>query len=230
MKQFVTTGIILNRLDYGEADRILTVLTPDHGKLSLLAKGVRRVKSKLAGGIELFSVSNITFIKGRGSLDSLVSTRLIKHYGHIVKDLDRTMAGYEFMKQLNRATEDQTEPEYFTLAEQIFSAFNDQTLAVETITFWFAAQLLHIAGHAPNLQTDTTGAKLDIAQHYNFDFDRMAFAMHDAGRFTADHIKYFRLGLSQSSPKVLQQVQGGKQLTTDMLPLIRTMLQTFSLL
>jgi len=39
----------LSRTDYGEADRILTVLTPDYGKLRLLAKGVRKVKSKLGG-------------------------------------------------------------------------------------------------------------------------------------------------------------------------------------
>ena len=57
MKQLVTEVIILARTDYGEADRILTVLSPEYGKLRLLAKGVRRVKSKLAGGIELFSVS-----------------------------------------------------------------------------------------------------------------------------------------------------------------------------
>ena len=62
-----TSAIILKRVDYGEADRILTLLTPDHGKLSLMAKGVRKIKSKLAGGIELFSISTITFAEGRGS-------------------------------------------------------------------------------------------------------------------------------------------------------------------
>lgn len=107
MNQIVTTAIVLGRTDYGEADRILTLLTPDQGKLRLLAKGVRRVKSKLAGGIELFSVSTITFVRGRGDIGALVSTRLNKHYGHIVQDLDRTMLGYELLKQLNKTTEDE---------------------------------------------------------------------------------------------------------------------------
>src|SRR2546430_6710542 len=99
MKQLVTPAIILARIDYGEADRIITMLTPGHGKLRLLAKGVRRVRSKLAGGIELFSVSTITFIQGRSELGTLVSTRLQQYYSHIVQDLDRTMAGYELIKQ-----------------------------------------------------------------------------------------------------------------------------------
>jgi recombinational DNA repair protein (RecF pathway) len=57
---------------------------PDSGKLSLMAKGVRKVKSKLAGGIELFSTSEITYIPGRGSVGTLVSSRLMRHYGGIV--------------------------------------------------------------------------------------------------------------------------------------------------
>jgi DNA repair protein RecO (recombination protein O) len=73
MQQLQTRGIILSRTDFGEADRILTVLTPQQGKLRLMAKGVRKIKSKLAGGIELFSVSDITYIRGKGELGTLIS-------------------------------------------------------------------------------------------------------------------------------------------------------------
>ena len=67
---------MLQRTEYGEADRILTVLTPAAGKLHLMAKGARRVRSKLAGGIELFSVSELSYAQGKGSLGALVSARL----------------------------------------------------------------------------------------------------------------------------------------------------------
>src|SRR5215467_6436426 len=103
MNQLNTSSIILARTDFGEADRILTLLTPDYGKLRLMAKGVRRVKSKLAGGIELFSVSDISLMRGRGDIGTLVSSRLVVHYRHIVEDIDRTMLGYELTRQLNRA-------------------------------------------------------------------------------------------------------------------------------
>ena len=56
MNQLVTDGIVLSRVNYGEADRIIKLLTPEAGKLSLMARGVRKPKSKLAGGIELFSI------------------------------------------------------------------------------------------------------------------------------------------------------------------------------
>ncbi|MCA9348456.1 DNA repair protein RecO, partial [Candidatus Saccharibacteria bacterium] len=67
MTRFLTTrAIILRRINYGEADRILTMLTSDFGKIRLIAKGVRKQKSRMAGGLELFGVSEINFIKGRG--------------------------------------------------------------------------------------------------------------------------------------------------------------------
>lgn len=220
MKQQVTTGIILGRTDYGEADRILTLLTPDQGKLRLLARGVRRIKSKLAGGIELFSVSTITFAPGRGELGTLVSTRLVQHYRHIAEDLQRTMLGYDLIKQLHKATEDQPEAEYFTLLKDAFEALDDAQIPLPLIQFWFNAQLLRFGGHGPNLQTDEQGRKLVPDQLYDFDPDRMGFVTDPLdGRFTANHIKFLRLVLAGNSPKALMQVQGMGQLLADCQPL-----------
>src|SRR4051812_27782326 len=137
MKQIVTQGIVLTRTNYGEADRILTLLTPDQGKIRLIAKGVRKSKSKLAGGIELFSVSDITFMRGRSEVGTLLSSRLKLHFGEIVKDIDRTMLSYELIKQLNRATEDECEPEYFDLMELALAALNDPAISNELIQVWF---------------------------------------------------------------------------------------------
>ncbi|HEX7963471.1 MAG TPA: DNA repair protein RecO [Candidatus Saccharimonadales bacterium] len=226
MKQLVTTAIILNRTDYGEADRILTMLTPEYGKLRLLAKGVRRVKSKLAGGIELFSVSTITFIQGRSELGTLVSTRLQKYYGHIVQDLDRTMLGYELIKQLNKITEDQAEADYFELLQLTFAALDDAGLPLPLIQFWFQVQLLALGGHAPNLQTDAAGEKLQAGAKYDFSFDSMGFTPHASGRFSADHIKFLRLGFAGNPPQVLAKVQGSPGLVAAVAPMVRTMLQT----
>ena len=220
MNQQVTTGIILARTDFGEADRILTLLTPDFGKIRLMAKGVRRVKSKLAGGIELFSVSNITFAKGRGELGTLASTRLIKHYANIVKDLERTMAGYELIKRLNKVTEDEPEPEYFELLRESFEALDELEVPLPLVKYWFGAQLIRLGGHTPNLHTDAQGNKLEVDQRYNFDFDHMYFVAHPDGRFTANHIKFLRLVFAGNSPKALTQVQGIGGLLNDCAPFV----------
>ncbi|HLZ15158.1 MAG TPA: DNA repair protein RecO [Candidatus Saccharimonadales bacterium] len=227
MNQLVTTGIILARTDYGEADRILTLLTPEYGKLRLLAKGVRRVKSKLAGGIELFSVSELTFIRGRGEIGTLVSSRLKQHFSHIVQDLDRTMLGYELIRQLNKITEDEAEAEYFELLQQAFEALDDTGVPLELVSFWYAAQLLRLGGHTPNLQTDDTGVLLDDAQTYNFSPERMSFTPAPAskqGRFAANHIKFLRFAFAGNTPHTLARVRREEWFLAELTTLVNSML------
>ena len=60
-----TEAIVLKRRDFGEADRLLTVFTPEHGKLVLLAKGVRKTKSRKAGHVELFTHGTWLVARGR---------------------------------------------------------------------------------------------------------------------------------------------------------------------
>jgi DNA repair protein RecO (recombination protein O) len=226
-QQQVTDAIVLGRTDFGEADRIITVLTADQGKLRLMAKGVRKIKSKLAGGIELFSVSTITYIRGRGEIGTLVSARLVTHYGHIIKNIDRTMLGYNLIKQLNKATEDEPEPAYYQLLEEAFDALNDADISVDLIQLWFSAQLLRLAGHSPNLQTESGGARLQADKRYEFSLETGAFTTRPGGKFVADHIKFLRLAFAGNAPQVLQQVQGGGGLLTDITPLMATMYQTY---
>ena len=223
MKQLQTQGIILSRVDYGEADRIVTLLTPDYGKLSVMARGVRRAKSKLAGGIELFSISEIGFIRGRGDLGTLISARLDRHYGEIVKSIDRVQLGYELIRMLHKATEDAPEASYFELLEQAFTALNDSAIDVALIRFWFGVQLLRLAGHSPNLHTAVNGQRLTTDQSYKFDLDSMAFAEHETGSFTADHIKFLRLSFSGASAKLLNQVQHISSLLSVVAPVTQTM-------
>lgn len=225
MKQLVTEAIVLSRTYYGEADRILTMLTPEHGKVRLMARGVRRVKSKLAGGIELFSVSSITFAPGRGEIGTLISARLETHYSQIVTDVERTMAGYEFIRLLHKITEDQVESAYFELLQQAFAALDSEKNTM-LVKLWFSAQLLRLGGHTPNLFTDTNGQKLDAQQLYTFDTDHMAFAPSINGRFGAKHIKFMRLLFDKQTPNALAAVQGGPELAAQLAPLITTMRQS----
>jgi DNA repair protein RecO (recombination protein O) len=67
LRSIRTTAIVLQRTNYGEADRILQLLTPE-GKQGVMARGVRREKSRLAGGIELFAICEVVISEGRGEV------------------------------------------------------------------------------------------------------------------------------------------------------------------
>ena len=227
--RIVTKGIVLSRTDFNEADRILTFLTADHGKIRAIAKGVRKQKSRLAGGIELFSVSDLTFLKGRSEINTLISSRLQKHYAHIVKNLDRTNTGYDFIKLINRATEDAAEAGYFNLLKGGFRALDDDSIGLNLTRVWFSSQLLKLAGHTPNLHTDVAGQKLASGQKYDFNFDAMCFQASQSGRgaFGADQIKFLRLIFSNNRLSTLQKVQQADKLAGQTQPLLQAMLKMF---
>ena len=92
MKTHRTRAIVLRRTNYGEADRILQLLTLE-GRRSVMARGVRKEKSKLAGGIELFAVSDVVLGEGKGDLGVLTSAKLVQFYRHILEDYDRLQFG-----------------------------------------------------------------------------------------------------------------------------------------
>jgi DNA repair protein RecO (recombination protein O) len=229
IKQFTASGILLSRTNFGEADRIITFITPDHGKVRAIAKAVRKSKSKLAGGIELFSVSELGLINGRGEIRTLIHSRLITHYGNIVKNLERTQLAYELMRIINKATEDAAESEYFNLLNEGLTALDNHEINIQIIETWFYMRLLKMTGHGPNLHEDIDGKKLDIKSTYNFNIDRMCFAEAEGGQgmFNCNHIKLLRLGFSAQKPSLLQRVQCSDDVLPTIYPLVQAMLKTF---
>src|SRR5256885_16925450 len=73
-------AVVLRKLDYGEADRIFTLLTRDHGKVGAIAKGVRRQESKLGPSLELYGHIDVLLAKGRGELDVVAPGQRVPGY------------------------------------------------------------------------------------------------------------------------------------------------------
>lgn len=213
MKPIRTKAIVLRRTNYGEADRIIQLLTPDHGKVSVMAKGVRREKSKLAGGIELFAVSDVTLVSGKSDLWTLTGAKMDTFFAHIMADYERMQFGYEAIKQVSRVSEQVSDPAFYELLETCLESLNEPSILLDITVTWFWLQLAILQGQGLNLATDVNGMKLVEDKNYAFDADNMAFVFNDYGEFTTEHIKLLRL-LSAQKPIVTSKVQGVTTLLT----------------
>ncbi len=223
MRPYSTEAIILRRTNYGEADRVISFLTPARGKVSGIAKGVRRPKSKLAGGLELFAICDITLMEGKGDLAIVTSARMREFYGDILKDYDRTQLAYECIKQINKAAETVSEPEFYALLANALAWLGDLSVDWRLIELCFRLQLQGLLGHGINLATDRDGLKLQADKTYTYDFaDNAFFEQGDRATFTSEHIKLLRLA-SAKTPVVLRQVAGIEQVIDDCLWLARTL-------
>lgn len=212
MQQVKTEGIILHRVNYGDNDRILTVITLDVGKLNLLAKGVRKQTSKLAGSLELFSTSNLTYIVGRGEINTLISARLIKHYLNIVQDLDRSEWCYGVLKLINKNTEPNSESDIYQLLEATLEALNDRSIKLELTKIWFDLRFLDVMGHKPNLEISADEVNNQQSVKFRFDLDKMIFVADPEGTYSTNHIKILRLADNYTAEKLTKITDIGKWL------------------
>lgn len=198
-----TRGIVLRRTNYGEADRVVQLLTPE-GKRSVIARGVRREKSKLAGGIELFAVSDIVIGKGKGELEILTSARLVQFFKHIMEDYDRLQFGYEAIKHVARASDMVDEPEWYDLLGETLWGLNEKNIPRLLTEMWFYLHYAALVGHELSLAHDITGEKLQSESEYSYDISERGLRADKNGELRADHIKFLRLVNAKHLKTVVQ--------------------------
>lgn len=208
-----TQAIVLRRTNYGEADRVLQLLTP-LGKKAVIAKGVRREKSKLAGGIELFAISDVVINQGKGDLGILTSARLIQFYRHILEDYDTLQFGYETVKLVGSASEMVDEPEWYDVLSEVLMALDVLTIPRQLIQTWFYLRYAALLGYELSLFNDIDGQPLSSEKTYMYDIGEKGLRVAARGELTADHIKFLRL-INAKSLKVLAQVGGIEKILPD---------------
>lgn len=199
-------AIVLRRTDYSEADRVLQVLTPK-GRRSIMAKGVRRERSKLAGGIELFALCDIVIRSGRGELSLLTSARLSVFYRHILEDYERMQFAYMALKLVAKASELIDEPEWFSVLRQTLEHLDRLEIDRRLIEAWFYIQYAGLLGEELNVRTDTSGQPLSPDKRYVYDLTERSLRPSKQGDIAAEHIKLLRL-IQVNSLKNIAQVSG----------------------
>lgn len=213
MQRVQTKAIVLKRVEFGEADRIVTFLTPEQGQVTAMAKGVRKPKSKLAGGIEIFSLVDVTLTRGKGGVHTLISSRLDEYFDRIITDYERVEFGYEMIQRVYRATVDVFEEGVFEILLESMHALNDLAVPLALIKVRFYVFMLDIHGQLPNLQTDADGAKLEQTARYFLDISSGDLIKAESGDFGATHIKLLRLLVDNDAKKV--SAVGGAQTVAD---------------
>ena len=193
-KDIRTLGYVLKRTNYGEADRILNLITLQ-GKISAIAKGVRKEKSKLAGGIEMFTLTDFNMHLGRGEFGVVTGAKMVKHYGEIVKDFSKMELAAMMLKKINKTAENSDNAEYFKILDQSLAGLNTGENA-ELVEAWFLMNLTKATGEEINLHRDINGEKLAIDARYFWDTMEGAFSKNKQGEFGADEIKMLRLMLA----------------------------------
>jgi len=167
-----TQGIILKKIDRGEADRIFTIYTKDFGKLELLAKAERKIKSKLRGGLEIFYLSEIEFIQGK-THKTLTDAISIEKFRKLRKSLKRLAIAYKISEVLDNLVKGQEPDEkIWQLLNEVFQKLNNLSFVIShwsLLYFYFLWNLLSILGYQPELYNCSLCQKKLIPEKLYFD-------------------------------------------------------------
>ncbi|MEW6093047.1 MAG: DNA repair protein RecO [Chloroflexota bacterium] len=150
---FRVEAIVLRHADWGEADRILTLYTRERGKLRVVAKGARRIKSRKAGHLEPFTRVVLQMAKSH-TLPIVTQAETVNAYLPLRDDLVKTATASTVVEMLDRFTyEDESEnpSAYRLLAETLerITTLPDSWVAVR----YYEIQLLDFLGYRPQLVT-----------------------------------------------------------------------------
>jgi DNA repair protein RecO (recombination protein O) len=143
-------AVVLRRNDFGEADRLLTILTPECGKMRVLAKGARKMSSRKAGHVELFTQTRLMLAQGR-TFDLITQAELIEAYLPLRGDLQRGGLAHHLSEMSELfAQEDHEDHALYDLLTQGLDwlcTAADPLLAAR----YFEMRLLTLSGFRPQL-------------------------------------------------------------------------------
>ncbi len=171
MPSYQTNAIVIGRTNFGEADRIIRVITPDHGKLSAIAKGVRRIKSRSGGHLELLSDVALTLTKGR-NLDVVTSARLAWYPHSLAGNYERLGLAFMTAGMVDRLVEEnQPQTDIYNLTAEMLHLL-EAGRGGKLPELWFKLRLLQLLGYRPELGACLACGQSSATASYSFSPER----------------------------------------------------------
>jgi DNA repair protein RecO (recombination protein O) len=147
---YATDAIVVSRFALGEADRVLTLVTPELGKLKVIAKGVRRPKSRLGGSLEPFAELHVNLARGR-TFDVVTGVSLTRAFLRLRDSLESTATAWYLAELADRSLEERhpAAPIYLLLRRAY--ELLDGGMAPGRVARWYEMHLADELGVRPEL-------------------------------------------------------------------------------
>ena len=174
MSNYSTPAILIRRVDYGDFDLILSFLTRDKGKISVIAKSAKRSKKRFGGILELFNPLDIVVSPGRGSgLSILKEASLIHPLDGIGTDILKTAYASYWAELVNTWVEEgRKQPDTFDLLAYVLRELDSGDVSEEVLSIIFQMRFLSLSGLCPNLShCSGCQSEMEAAPRYKLNVD-----------------------------------------------------------
>ena len=150
--QVKTEGIVLHETPYGETSKILSILTKDYGKISVIAKGCRNIKNKLRGVSNKMNYAEYTISYKENGLSIMLEGNIINSFKKIYGNMKKSIFAYYLIDLVNQVLNENNNQELFFILRDAITKINDD-LSPELISNIVELKLLKYLGVNLNLES-----------------------------------------------------------------------------
>ncbi|MFC1711454.1 DNA repair protein RecO [Patescibacteria group bacterium] len=145
-RTYKTEGIVIKRLNFGEADKLLTIYSKHYGKIKCVAKGIRKLTSRKGGNLELFNQVAIFLAKGK-NLDIITEVQIIDSYSTFRKNLKKVAIAYQLCELIDRITrEEHANEKLFELLKNTMKNLTITNVDLNNLLLNFKTNMLNYTG------------------------------------------------------------------------------------
>lgn len=160
-------GIVLRGYPFGESHRVVVLLSPNHGKLRTVAKGVRKTKSRFGGRLEPFTHVDVVLYEGK-NLDTITQVSIINAFPHLRNDLDRVLAAGTMIEVADTvAQEDEPSHRLFLLLQRGLTVLDAGPAHPDLVTSYLL-KAADVMGVAPALDSCAGCGRPDGLSRFSF--------------------------------------------------------------
>ncbi len=153
MPSFTTPAIVIRRADYSDYDRMITLFSPELGRVEAIARGCRRPKSPLVNAVEPFTSGEFQLFSHR-ERNSLEQCQISESYFELRSDYDKLRHGVYWLKLLDAAIlPDTPAPDLFIITLRALAHLNYGELPPELVTFAFECHFMRLMGLSPRMDS-----------------------------------------------------------------------------
>jgi DNA repair protein RecO (recombination protein O) len=202
MSLFRDTGVVLRTYRLGEADRIIVLMTEEHGKVRAVAKGVRRTSSKFGARLEPLTHVDVLLWQGRSELDIINQVEVIETFRHVREDLGRVAKGLALLEVTDQIGQERhPDRRLFAMLVGALRALSDNDRDPTLLAPSFFLKALVLEGASPVLDACASCGEPDGA------VELVAFDLVEGGTLC----RRCRRGrpMSQAALVLLRRILGG---------------------
>ncbi|RTE07725.1 DNA repair protein RecO [Paenibacillus whitsoniae] len=142
-------GIVIRTMDHGEGNKIVRLFTPELGKVSVMARGAKKVKSKHAAVTQLFTYGDFVFFKQRGQMGSLNGAEIIEAHHALREDLHKSAYASYLTEMTDRMFGDDEGGHYFFEQLRAGLAAIEEGKDMQIVVHLYEMKMFGLAGYLP---------------------------------------------------------------------------------